>query len=113
MLELRNFFVSAPVYDYSDFVPCPSLRLVPEKQADGTTSIELRDLNTYNNPFSLLDASDFSLQRMLDSGVSYKALNINPDLRLGFDDELNAFNAKLESMADELFDVSNVKPSNE
>lgn len=103
MLEIINFFTPAPLYDYSEFVPKPQIVLISETDSDGKTVIVEKDINTSINPACSLDYSDFALQRMLETGVSYKALQINPDLRLGFDDEINAFNERLVEMADKLF----------
>ena len=46
---------------------------------------------------------------MLKNGISYKSLQINPDVRLGFDAEIDAFNKKLCDMSEKIF----VSPSND
>lgn len=103
MLAFNHFFTPSVIYDHSLCYPKPTLILVPEKLPDGTSVVTVKDLNSVSDSLASLNYDDFTLQKMMENGVSYKAIQINPDLRLGFDDEINAFNDKLVSMADSLF----------
>lgn len=110
-MKFENLWICKPAKSatetFTDYVPKPTLILYPEKRSDGTVDVIVKDINSVNDSLSSLNYDDFSLQKMLENGVSYKAIQVNPDLRIGFDDEINAFNDKLASMADKLFNQSN------
>lgn len=107
-LKFENLWICKPnPVDTEPLVPVPTLILYPEKRNDGSFDVIVKDLNSVSSGLDSLNYDDFSLQKMLENGISYKAIQINPDLRLGFDDEINAFNDKLAGMADKLFNKSN------
>lgn len=105
-MEFNQVFLCKPVEKdktFTDLVLPPTLVMVSETQADGTCAVVVKDLNSVSDGLHSLDYDDFKIQKMLESGVSYKAIQISSDYRLGNDDEINAFNEKLASIADKLF----------
>lgn len=76
----------------------PTILLV----CDDSGNLCKKVLEQEDNPLAGLSFSDFTLKKLLDSGITPKALAISPDLRLGFDDEIDSFNQRLISMRSEL-----------
>lgn len=99
---LSKFFESAPVIDCS-IQSTPDITLVVEHQSDGSVVTVPKCLDSLIDPLSSLTFTDFSISECLKKGVSYKSLNISPDLRLGFDAEIDSFNSRLEEISDKLF----------
>lgn len=81
--------------------------LCPEQNADGTMSIVPVIIERQSNPLIGLDYTDFSISKLLSSGISPKALAIMKDNRMnGFEAEIDAFNEQLAQHASELFNVN-------
>ena len=99
---LPKFFESAPVIEGS-CQSLPDIILCVERQFDGSVISVPRCLDSVIDPLSSLTFTDFSISECLKKGVSYKSLNISPDLRLGFDDEIDSFNSRLEEISEQLF----------
>lgn len=74
---------------------------------DGSSEIVTFTLEDQINPLHGLSYDDFSITKLLQRGVSLKAIQISPDLRLGFDDEINRFNSHLSDISSELFTSNN------
>lgn len=70
---------------------------------DGNLSVHILEKDIH--PLSSLNWDDFSLERLVKSGVNIKSLGISTDLRIGFDSEIDAFNERLMSISDKLFNV--------
>ena len=77
--------------------------LTTETDVDGNSKIKSVSVESVMDPLSALRYDDFTIRKLLASGISPKSLAISKDLRLGFDDEIEDFNSHVESIANELF----------
>ena len=83
--------------------PQPTIALCPEVGENGITRIVPKVLELVENPFAGLSFDDFSLSKCLAAGIQQKDIAISPDLRLGFDQEIDAFTDRLAAISDKLF----------
>lgn len=84
----------------------PTIMRVPVPHDDGTVTVECKTLESVMNPLVGLTYDDFSISTLLKRGIAPKSIQIQKDLRLGFDAEIDEFNSYLESHADELFNIN-------
>lgn len=64
---------------------------------------QLHCVETSEDPLSLLSFDDFSLSQMIKNGISYKSLNITPDMRLGHEKDFDALAKRFDSMSKQMF----------
>ena len=81
----------------------PTVLLAPEVGDNGLTRVVPKVLELVDNPLRGLSFSDFSLANCLAAGITQKDIAIAPDLRLGFDHEIDAFTDRLAAISDKLF----------
>lgn len=103
---LNKFFHHCPVND----TYCQDLTyvLVPEVKPDGSSVIVTKVLETLDNPFAALTFEDFSIQNCIRNGVSYGALGITKDMRLGYESQFDALEKSFNDNESKFF----VQPSN-
>lgn len=97
-----NFFESSS-YEQREKPVRQTFILDSEQSEDGTIKIVEKSVESSLDPLSSLRFSDFSIMTLLKSGINPKSLSISPDLRLGHDAEIEAFNSRLESLSSQLF----------
>ena len=91
-----------PIYRFR-----PTLVLCPEAQDDGGVIMVEKVLEKELASDSGLSFDDFSISECLKRGIKLHSLSINPDLRIGSDGEIVAFNEHLEEIASNLFNSEN------
>ena len=76
---------------------------IPEKDEKGRISIVDKVLEAVIDPLSTLKFSDYSINAMLAAGVPLHAIHISPDVRIGSDKEIKAFNERVDKLAEQMF----------
>lgn len=76
---------------------------IPERNKDGSVTITTKVLEAVVDPLATLKFSDFSLNAMLAAGVAPKSIHLTPDIRIGSDKELKEFNARVDELAEKMF----------
>lgn len=89
-----------------DFIPVMFTRVLAHDD-EGNCCVKI--LEKELEPLSSLSWDDYSLERLVKSGVDIKSLGISKDLRMGFDSEIDEFNERLMSLSDKLYDVEQPK----
>lgn len=82
-----------------------TLLQIPEKDEKGRISISTKVLEAVIDPLSTLKFSDYSLNAMLAAGVPFHAIHITPDVRIGSDKEIKAFNERVDKLAEKMFNI--------
>lgn len=62
------------------------------------TVVELQE-----DPSAVLDYDDYSITNLLKAGISPRALHVKADRRIGSDAEIEKFNARVDALADKMF----------
>lgn len=76
---------------------------IPERAKDGTITVVTKVLETIVDPLATLKFSDFSINAMLEAGVAPKSIHLTPDIRIGSDKQLKEFNARVDELAEQMF----------
>lgn len=101
---LGNFFGRShcdvkPVPFEEQFTPVQ----IAERAKDGTVTITTKVLETVIDPLATLKFSDYCLNAMLEAGIAPKSIYLVPDIRIGSDKELKEFNARVDELAEKMF----------
>lgn len=76
---------------------------IPERAKDGSITVVTKVLETVIDPLATLKFSDFSINAMLEAGVAPKSIHLTPDIRIGSDKMLKEFNARVDELAEQMF----------
>lgn len=80
--------------------PSLTFMLVHDAASD---SIKKVCLELMDNPLLGLDFTDFKLSECIRHGISYKALNISPDMRNGHDAEFDLLESRFSDLEKDIF----------
>lgn len=98
---MSKFFCESPSVPENDYLP--TIILDTEISDDNSVKVVRKSVEVLCEPLSALSFSDFNLQKLLRSGISYKSLQIPTDLRMNHDIDFVEFDNNLESISDQLF----------
>lgn len=99
---MSRFFCSC---DRSEVLAPHSLTMVLCHD-EGSDSVVTKCLDTMIDPLAALSFSDFSIAECIKHGISYKALNITPDMKLGHDKEFESLEQRFADTSSNLFNPS-------
>lgn len=96
MFHLSHFFGTqiCPPLSYTEMGD--TICRVPEKTDKGVVMV-CKSLELGIDPNVLVDYSDFSLDRLIEAGITPKSITTHPDYRIGSDERVVAFLDKLET----------------
>lgn len=83
----------------------PTMVITMDEESQQT---KLVNLDSIVDPLLMLDYSDFSIANCIKHGISYKSLNISPDMRFGYEDEFKALEKRFDDIEKQM---SNPKES--
>lgn len=81
----------------------PTVLIVPDPETGDMvqTVVELKE-----DPSAVLEYDDYSITNLLKAGISPRALHVKSDRRIGSDVDIEAFNSRVDEIADKLFNSS-------
>lgn len=102
-MDFKNFYgVSA-----ADSQPKPEMNFPPTVLRVPTPDGDMVDVlvEAQEDPSSVLDYDDYSITNLLKAGIQPRALHVKADRRLGSDADIEAFNARVDALADKMFNI--------